>query len=44
MLVVGDKEVENGLLAPRYRDGKNLEGMTPEQFISFIETEVKSFH
>jgi threonyl-tRNA synthetase len=44
MLVVGDKEVESGLLAPRYRDGKNLEGMTPEQFISFIETEVKSFH
>ena len=44
MLVVGDKEVENGLLAPRYRDGKNLEGMTPEQFVSFIETEVKSFH
>jgi threonyl-tRNA synthetase len=44
MLVVGDKEVESGLLAPRYRDGKNLEGMTPEQFVTFIETEVKSFH
>ncbi|HEY5513447.1 MAG TPA: threonine--tRNA ligase [Geomonas sp.] len=44
MLVVGDKEVESGLLAPRFRDGKNLEGMTPEQFISFIESEVKSFH
>ncbi|HBA89094.1 MAG TPA: threonine--tRNA ligase [Geobacter sp.] len=43
MLVVGDKEVENGLLAPRYRDGKNLEGMAPEQFISFIENEVKSY-
>lgn len=44
MLVVGDKEVESGLLAPRYRDGKNLEGMTPEQFVTFIETEVKSYH
>jgi threonyl-tRNA synthetase len=44
MLVVGDKEVESGLLAPRFRDGKNLEGMTPEQFVSFIETETKSFH
>jgi threonyl-tRNA synthetase len=44
MLVVGDKEVESGLLAPRFRDGKNLEGMTPEQFIAFIESEVKSFH
>jgi threonyl-tRNA synthetase len=44
MLVVGDKEVESGLLTPRFRDGKNLDGMTPEQFISFIEKEVKSFH
>ena len=44
MLVVGDKEVESGLLAPRFRDGKNLEGMTPDQFVSFIESEVKSFH
>jgi threonyl-tRNA synthetase len=44
MLVVGDKEVESGLLAPRFRDGRNLEGMTPEQFVSFIESEVKSFH
>jgi threonyl-tRNA synthetase len=43
MLVVGDKEVESGLLTPRYRDGKNLEGMTAEQFIAFIESEVKSF-
>jgi threonyl-tRNA synthetase len=43
MLVVGDKEVESGLLAPRFRDGKNLEGMTPEQFASFIESETKSF-
>jgi len=44
MLVVGDKEVESGLLAPRFKDGKNLEGMTPEQFVSFIESETKSFH
>ena len=44
MLVVGDKEVESGLLAPRYRDGKNLEGMTPDQFVSFIAAETKSFH
>jgi len=44
MLVVGDKEVESGLLTPRFRDGKNLEGMTPEQFVSFIESEVKQYH
>jgi len=43
MLVVGDKEVESGMLAPRFRDGKNLEGMTPEQFVAFIESETKSF-
>jgi len=44
MLVVGDKEVESGLVTPRLRNGKNLDGMTPEQFISFLEKEVKSFH
>ncbi|UFS69745.1 threonine--tRNA ligase [Geomonas sp. RF6] len=43
MLVVGDKEVEAGLVAPRFRDGKNLESMTPEQFIAFIQDEVKSY-
>lgn len=43
MLVIGDKEVESGLVTPRFRDGKNLEGMSPDQFVSFIETEVKSY-
>jgi len=43
MLVVGDKEVEAGLVAPRFRDGKNLESMTPEQFITFIQDEVKNY-
>ena len=27
-----------------FDDGKNLEGMTPEQFVTFIESEVKSYH
>ena len=25
MLVIGDKEVEQGTVTPRYRDGKNLQ-------------------
>ncbi|MBJ6724071.1 threonine--tRNA ligase [Geomesophilobacter sediminis] len=43
MLVIGDKEVESGMVTPRFRDGKNLDGMTPDQFISFIQNEVKSY-
>lgn len=41
MLVIGDKEVEQGTVTPRYRDGKNLHAMTPEEFITFVETETK---
>ncbi len=41
MLVIGDKEVEHGTVTPRYRDGKNLHAMKPEEFIAFIESEVK---
>lgn len=43
MLVIGDKELEQGTVTPRYRDGKNLSAMTPQQFINFVETEVKSY-
>jgi len=42
MLVIGDKEVEQGTVTPRYRDGKNLHAMQPEEFISFVESEVKA--
>jgi len=42
MLVIGDKEVEQGTVTPRYRDGKNLHAMKPEEFILFIESEVKA--
>jgi threonyl-tRNA synthetase len=44
MLVVGDKEVESGTVAPRFRDGKNLTSMKPVEFVEYIEKEVKSFH
>ncbi len=39
MLVIGDKEMEEGTVAPRYRSGKNLDPMTIEQFIAFVKTE-----
>ncbi|MDY0384866.1 threonine--tRNA ligase [Trichlorobacter sp.] len=42
MLVIGDKEVEQGTVTPRYRDGKNLHAMKPEEFIAFVESEVKA--
>ncbi len=44
MLVIGDKEVEAGMVTPRFRDGKNLDSMNCNDFIEFIEKEVKSFH
>jgi threonyl-tRNA synthetase len=44
MLIIGDKEVESGTLTPRFRDGKNLEPMSVEDFTSFISTESANFH
>lgn len=43
MLVIGDKEVEQGTVTPRYRDGKNLEAMKIEEFVAFVEQESKQF-
>ena len=43
MLVIGDKEVEQGTVTPRYRDGKNLQPMKPEEFINFVIQECKQF-
>ncbi|MES2616199.1 MAG: threonine--tRNA ligase [Bdellovibrionota bacterium] len=39
MLVIGDKEVQTETLTARYRDGKNLEPMSPENFLEFIKKE-----
>jgi threonyl-tRNA synthetase len=36
MLVIGDKEVESATVTPRWRDGKNLEPMNLEAFISLV--------
>ncbi|BDV43145.1 threonine--tRNA ligase [Geotalea uraniireducens] len=43
MLVIGDKEIETGTVTPRFRDGSNLQSMTPEEFITFVSNEVKHF-
>ncbi|OGU22937.1 MAG: threonine--tRNA ligase [Geobacteraceae bacterium GWF2_54_21] len=43
MLVIGDKEVEQGTVTPRYRDGKNLQPMKPEEFIDFVLQECKEY-
>ena len=43
MLVIGDKEMEQGTVTPRYRDGKNLQPMKPDEFVAFVEQERKNF-
>ncbi len=43
MLVIGDKEVEQGTVTPRYRDGKNLPAMKPEEFVDFVIQECKNY-
>jgi len=40
MLIIGDKEKENGTVTVRLRDGKNLPPMTLSEFIEKIKTEV----
>ena len=37
MLVIGDKEVEAGAVAPRSRDGRNLGSMPVDEFIRLIQ-------
>jgi len=44
MLVIGDKEMEEGTVAPRFRSGKNLDPMTVEQFIAFVRSECSQYN
>jgi len=39
MLVVGDREVEEGGVRPRRRNGEQLEIMTPDAFVEMVEQE-----
>ncbi len=36
MVILGDKEVEGGLLSVRTRDGNDVRGVTPEEFIAKV--------
>lgn len=44
MLVVGDREMQEGRLAPRDRTGKTLDPMTPDEFIRFVQDECRQYH
>ncbi len=39
MLVIGDREVENGVVTVRLRDGKNLPPMTSKEFVELVNAE-----
>jgi len=43
MLVIGDREMEEKTVAPRFRNGKNLESMTVADFVSFVEKEAAQY-
>ena len=42
LLVVGEKEVETGTVAPRQHGGKNIDAMKVSEFIDFIQKEKDS--
>jgi threonyl-tRNA synthetase len=44
MLVIGDREMERGTVAPRHRSGKNLDPMTPADFIALLREECRQYH
>jgi len=39
MLVIGDREVEDNTITPRYRDGKNLNAMSVADFVSMVKND-----
>jgi len=43
MLVIGDREMEEKTVAPRFRTGKNLESMSVTDFVSFVEKEAAEY-
>jgi threonyl-tRNA synthetase len=43
MLVIGDREMEAGHIAPRRRDGKNLGAMTPDDFIALVKEQCAQY-
>lgn len=43
MLIIGDQEMANGTITPRFRTGKNLDPMTPEEFVSLVREECADY-
>ncbi len=43
MLVIGDKELASGTVAPRHRSGENLEAMTPLGFARLVAEECRQY-
>jgi threonyl-tRNA synthetase len=43
MLVIGDREMEAGNIAPRRRDGNNLGAMTPDEFIALVKEQCEQY-
>ena len=41
MLIVGDREKQDGTITIRRRDGENLPAMTPEAFVDFVAEECR---
>ncbi len=44
MLIVGDKELECRTITPLFRDGRNLESMSADEFTGFIIKESADYH
>ena len=42
MLVVGDRDMENGTVSVRRRSGEDLGAMSLEQFAALLEDEVRT--
>jgi threonyl-tRNA synthetase len=43
MLVIGDREMEEKTVAPRYRDGKTLEAVSVADFIKFVAEQSSAY-
>jgi threonyl-tRNA synthetase len=43
MLIIGDQEMADGTVTPRFRTGKNLAAMIPEAFVKLVGEECAEF-
>ncbi|MEE4253963.1 MAG: threonine--tRNA ligase [Desulfuromusa sp.] len=43
MLVIGDREMETQTIAPRFRDGTNLESLSVSEFVNLVKAETEAY-